>query len=323
MNQPKPFRRGVRLWVVTPGILAFSFLWAIPNGGSAGLSAGQNDPWSPGPTGGDPRDAVRVAAGAVAPPLGGQSPAPSEDGKEPRPASPLPLPSVLPTPRIDLPVGPDGGSPVPGGWSLKEFIGKAKVKVEKVGELFAVHLHSERASFSLHKDIEVDVTSFPYLSWLWRVDALPPQGDVRRKDTDDQAAQVYVIFPRFPAMLRSHIIGYVWDSRAPAGTVLTSPTNRMAKIIVLRSGSDRLGQWVAETRNVLEDYRRLYGEIPPKVGKISLLINSQNTKSVAEAWFSGLMFTRGPLQREMGLPADASSARWGGEARAGSLPRPN
>ncbi len=310
MSRGETFSRGVRLLAVTLGFLVVGISGGGPDGPAAGNSV-------PGAVPAPPSEALRltwpakgVATAATAgQPQGAEIPGPSEDGKEPRPAPAIPLPSVLPSPRIDLPVAPDGRGPVPGGWSLKEFIGKAKIKVERIGEFFAVRLHSERASFSLHKDIDVDVNQYPYLSWAWRVDALPPQGDVRKKDTDDQAAQVYVVFPRWPPMLRSQIIGYIWDSTAPPGTVLTSPSNRMAKIIVLRSGSDRLGQWVTETRNVLEDYRRLYGENPPKAGKVSLLINSQNTKSTAEAWFSALMFTRSPLQREMGLPAEVLPGR--------------
>jgi hypothetical protein len=264
-----------------------------------------------------------LAAAAHPPEPSADGHGPSEDGKEPRGASAIPLPPILPTPRIDLHVSPDGGSPVPDGWALKEFAGRANVKVEKVGQLFAIHLNSDRASFGLHKDISVDVSQFPYLSWAWRVDQLPPKGDVRQKDTDDQAAQLYVVFPRFPAMVRSQIIGYVWDTTAPAGTVLTSPSNRMAKIIVLRSGRDRLGQWVVETRNVLEDFRRLFGDPPPKAGKISLLINSQNTKSSAESWFAGVVFTRNPLQRDTGMSADAMPSRAERESGPGRLERVN
>ena len=310
MSRRETFSRGMRLSAVTLGILVVGMPGGGPDSPAAGNPVPGAGPVLPSEALNLPWPALRVAAAATAAqPHGAEIPGPSEDGKKPRPAPALPLPSVLPSPRIDLPVAPDGGSPVPGGWSLKEFIGHARVKVEKIGEFFAVRLHSERASFSLHKDIDVDVNQYPYLSWAWRVDALPPRGDVRKKDTDDQAAQVYVVFPRFPAMLRSQIIGYIWDSTAPVNTVLTSPSNRMAKVIVLRSGSDRLGQWVTETRNVLEDYRRLYGESPPKAGKVSLLINSQNTKSTAEAWFSALMFTRSPLQREMGLPAEVLPGR--------------
>jgi len=256
-------------------------------------------------------------AATLVPGAAGEKSAPSEDGKDPYPASVIPLPSILPSPRIDIAVAPDGGSPVPDGWSLKEFAGKAKLKVEKVGSLFAVHLNSDRASFGLHKDVTVDVSQYPYLSWAWRVDQLPPRGDVRQKETDDQAAQFYVVFPRFPAMVRSQIVGYVWDSTAPAGTVLSSPTNRMAKIIVLRSGTDRLGQWLLESRNVLEDFRRLFGDAPPKVGKLSLLINSQNTKSSAESWFAGLVFTRHPLPHDTGMPAAGAPPRAERESGSG------
>ncbi len=291
--------------------------------GATGLRSPDLQATGPSRMSGEPAvRAVRVAANPLGE-MSGDIPVPLEDGREPRPPSAIPLPPVLPSPRIDIPVTPDGGSPVPEGWSLKEFAGKGKIKVEKVGPLFAIHLNSDRASFGLHKDITVDVSQYPYLSWAWRVDQLPPKGDVRRKDTDDQAAQLYVVFPRFPAMVRSQIIGYVWDSTAPAGTVLNSPSNRMAKIIVLRSGADRLGQWVLESRNVLEDFRRLFGDPPPKVGKLSLLINSQNTKSSAESWFAGLVFTRTPLARDTGMSADLPPSRAERASGPGRLERVN
>ena len=269
-------------------------------GGPAPQGPGGPRGWEPVPgpsrsAGDPPAQVIRVT----------EAPGFSEDGKDGRPASGIPFPAALPSPRIEIFVAPDGGGPVPDGWSLKEFAGKAKLKVEKVGPFFALHLNSERASFGVHKNITVDVSQYPYLSWAWRVDQLPPKGDVRQKETDDQAAQLYVVFPRFPAMLRSQILGYVWDSTAPAGTALNSPSNRLAKVLVLRSGTERLGQWVLESRNVLEDFRRLFGDPPPKVGKLSLLINSQNTKSSAESWFAGLVFTRNPLRRDIGTPADA------------------
>ena len=37
---------------------------------------------------------------------------------------------------------------------------------------------------------------------------------------NDQAAQVYVIFPRWPSLATSDVIGYVWDTQAPIGTAL-------------------------------------------------------------------------------------------------------
>lgn len=185
----------------------------------------------------------------------------------------------------------------PQDWEVQEFTGSARFQVAQVGRTGVIRLESEETSFALHRDVEVDLTACPYLTWAWRVDVLPQGGDVRRPDTDDQAAQLYVVFPRFPAMVRSRIVGYVWDSSAPAGSTLVSAATALARIVVLQSGSVRTGRWVQETRNLLEDYRRLFEEDPPPVGRISLLINSQHTRSRAVAWFGPIRFAPQPPRR--------------------------
>jgi len=41
----------------------------------------------------------------------------------------------------------------------------------------------------------------------------------------------------------------------------TSPVPFMTvKVVVVRSGPAELGKWITETRNVYEDYRKLYGD---------------------------------------------------------------
>ncbi len=186
----------------------------------------------------------------------------------------------------------DLAKPRPAGWELKEFSGVSSVAMERVDGQVAVRLKSDSSSFGLHRKIEVDSREYPYLTWAWRVERLPRNGDIRAKDTDDQAAQIYVVFPRFPSMLRSHILGYIWDSKASVGTTLTSLSNPMARIIVVRSGVGQMGGWVREVRNVAEDYRRVYGGEPPRIGKVSLLINSQHTKTVAESVFADIAFLK-------------------------------
>jgi hypothetical protein len=51
---------------------------------------------------------------------------------------------------------------------------------------------------------------------------LARRGDVRHGATDDEVLQVYVDWPRFPAALRSRIVGYVWGNVAPVGTIVKS-----------------------------------------------------------------------------------------------------
>jgi hypothetical protein len=47
-----------------------------------------------------------------------------------------------------------------------------------------------------------------------------------------------------------------------------------------------------EKRDVLQDYRDLFGEEPPQVGGITLMIDSDDTKSSAESYFDILRFQK-------------------------------
>ena len=182
---------------------------------------------------------------------------------------------------------------VPPGWTLKEFAGHAAIELVRSDGRLAARLHSERASFAIHRDVVVELREFPYLSWTWKVIRLPAGGDVREAARDDQAAQLYVIFPRWPSpRTASDVIGYVWDSRAPAGTRIKHPRADNVRIVVVESGPARLGEWRTYERNVAADYTALFGRQPPRVGKVAVMVDSNDTRAEAEALFGDLIFAR-------------------------------
>lgn len=184
----------------------------------------------------------------------------------------------------------------PPGWELKEFAGRAQVDVVRDEGRVAFRLGSERTSFALYRDVALDVKDFPLLTWSWKVTKLPTGGDIRERTSDDQAAQVYVIFPRWPfPRINSDVVGYIWDSRAPVGLKITSPQSSNVKLTVLESGAARLGKWIQEERNVYQDYVDLFGKEPPQAGKVAIMIDSNDTRSEAEAFFGDLAFH--PLKR--------------------------
>lgn len=189
-------------------------------------------------------------------------------------------------------------SGAPAGWKIIEFTGQASVDLVRDEGRVAMRLRSARSSFALHRDVIVDVQHHSVLSWSWKVTRLPTGGDVRDSGRDDQAAQVYVVFPRWPSpRTSSDVLGYVWDAHAPAGTRLTHPRAPNVRIVVLQSGGARLDTWLREQRDVAEDYRALFGRQPPRVGKVALMIDSNDTGTQAEALFGDLAFARpGPPQ---------------------------
>ena len=63
---------------------------------------------------------------------------------------------------------------------------------------------------------------------------------------------------------------------------------------MLRDKTDPLGKWYRESRNVYEDFKRLFGEEPPDLGAVAMYINSQHTGSEAEILYGPIYFTREP-----------------------------
>jgi hypothetical protein len=185
----------------------------------------------------------------------------------------------------------------PSGWELREFAGRAEMELVRDDGRLALRLRSERSSFTLYRNVVVDLKRFPVLTWSWKAAKLPVGGDGRVRATDDQVAQVYVVIPRWPfPRVNSHVVGYVWDTRAPIGEKITSPRAPNVRSIVVASGYERLGTWVREERDVYQDYRELFGREPAQVGLIALMTDSNDTQTTSEVLFDDLIFFRPPAR---------------------------
>lgn len=51
-----------------------------------------------------------------------------------------------------------------------------------------------------------------------------------------------------------------------------------------------VGSWVTERRNVLEDYRAVFGEDPPLVTSVSLTTETNNTEERVTAYYGDILF---------------------------------
>lgn len=45
-------------------------------------------------------------------------------------------------------------------------------------------------------------------------------------------------------------------------------------------------------RNIVDDYRRAFGEDPPHVGAIAIMTDTDNTGETATAWYGDIVATR-------------------------------
>lgn len=177
---------------------------------------------------------------------------------------------------------------VPLGWQLKERTGHADFSMLNCEGLHALQLRSASTSYAFQREVKADLKQFPILSWKWKVTKVPQGGSFRKSATDDQAAQLFLAFSR------TRSIVYIWDSSAPEGYMgdAPAPPFMTIKVVVVRSRPSDLGKWLTETRNVYDDYRKLFGsqDEPPPVRGLRLQINSQHTKSSAESYFADISF---------------------------------
>ena len=179
---------------------------------------------------------------------------------------------------------------VPKGWELSVNSGEASLQLVQDDGKQALQMRSEQASFALQKQVHIPLQGSPFLVWQWKVTELPKGGDFRRSSTDDQAAQLIVAFSS------SHFLSYIWDSTASKGLFASAHAPLFKKIfaVVLQSGTQGLGTWITEHRNMIDDYKQAYGKEPEALEGVRIQINSQHTKSRAEAYWRSIAVTAQP-----------------------------
>ena len=180
-------------------------------------------------------------------------------------------------------------------WQEKVFKNRVlyAVEVDKTTpEGMSLEAESKEACSGLIYRISFSAQKYPMMSWEWKVTKFPSKSANVDEggwiEKDDYAARVYIIFPSI-VFTDIKSIEYVWDENLPAGTVMTSPYFENIKLIVLESGRKNLGQWVHEERNIAEDYKKAFGKpVTKRVGAISLMTDSDNTMSTAEAFYKNI-----------------------------------
>ena len=204
------------------------------------------------------------------------------------------------------------GGPLPDGWEPLTFD-----KIERHTEYslvqdngtVAVKAVSRASASGLVRQVDIDPMQYPVVEWRWKVENVLRKGDVTRKDGDDYPARVYITFrydsskvgmferAKYEAIRLARgeyppmgAITYIWESRRPVGTVVPNPYTDRVMMIVLESGGEKVGRWVSESRNLVEDYRKAFGGDPPRVSGVAVMTDTDNTQESATAYFGDIVF---------------------------------
>lgn len=144
---------------------------------------------------------------------------------------------------------------------------------------------AKHLNFPLLDKEEINIHETPILKWRWRIHETPEDGDESSSSRNDSAASVYMVMDTGRVLFRTvpKSIRYTWSSTLPKGKEVSRFFGNQ-KIIVLGTGDKNNGEWMTFERNVVEDYKRLFGEMPPNQPIALLILSSGNsTNSHAKA----------------------------------------
>jgi hypothetical protein len=134
------------------------------------------------------------------------------------------------------------------------------------------------------QNIEWNLQSHSRLQWRWRAHTLPEGASEKGKN--DTGAAVYVTFGK-DWLGRPKSIKYTYSSSLPVGTVVSFGP---LKVIVVDSAQEPgFGEWKTMQRNVLQDYRQVFGGSPPdRPVSITLWSDSDTTGDESKVDFDDI-----------------------------------
>lgn len=179
---------------------------------------------------------------------------------------------------------------LPSGWQARggDPVGIYRIEVDADGNRYLA-ARSRGSDVQLGIAFTAKPTEFPIMSWRWRVWELPGKADERALKTMDSAAAVYAAFGSrlFPRVLK-----YVWSTSAPAGASFRHPSSDRMVIIVVASGENELGRWHAVSRNIVDDYRSVFGTNPGNLITLGIKTDSDSTGTLSRADYDDLRLDR-------------------------------
>jgi Protein of unknown function (DUF3047) len=236
---------------------------------------------------------------------------------------PLTPPLVMPaTPSLLSSVAHTSGEPAAnshapaGGWRVLTLPRQTKpitqFSAEVVDGRSALRIEAMKSYGHLMHEMH-NTVPHGRLSWSWRMQLPNANTDLHRRAGDDLAAKVCASFDmpleqvpflerEFLRFVRASVsepipaatLCWVWGGKEKHEELLPSPFSKRLRYIVLRNAADPTAAWLEESRDIVADFKRAFGDeaqqlVPPLMG-VSVGADADNTAGHSIAHVSGLKF---------------------------------
>ncbi len=167
----------------------------------------------------------------------------------------------------------------------------------------ALEADAPEGGSGMYRKIRIDPRTHPILEWNWRLprpasgaawSSSPPillslgfDGDPGKLDI---LARIKL---RMAKALTANGLPYasllyVWRADVPVDTVEENRHTDRVRMVVVESGEEKLDRWVTIRRNVLEDYRKAFGEEPGNIVAVGVLTDVGDDGSRRRAYYGDI-----------------------------------
>jgi hypothetical protein len=202
------------------------------------------------------------------------------------------------------------GGALPGEWKqlpLASFKNNTEYTLVDDDGAVVVRALSHNAASFLAVRADFDPHQFPMLSWRWKVAKGIPTANTAEQSKEDAPVRLMVAFAgdtsklsfkeRAAASAAQTISGqalpyatlmYVWGGKVPLDSITTSSRSSRIRMLAVAVDDQGVGRWHSYTRNLVEDFKRAFGEEPGKVTSIQLMTDTDNTGGDAQAYYGDI-----------------------------------
>lgn len=187
---------------------------------------------------------------------------------------------------------PDGAfTPDLKQWKERSFKGNTDYRVIEDGGVPVLRGETQGQASVLYRKQKIDLKATPVVYWSWKVDRTYQNIDERTRNGDDFPARMYVVAKTGLLPWETVAINYVWSSQSPLDESWANPFTDKARMVVVESGEQFVGQWVSEQRNVAEDFQRYFDLEVEELSGYAVMVDGDNSNREAVAWFGEIRFS--------------------------------
>jgi hypothetical protein len=193
----------------------------------------------------------------------------------------------------DFEKGPLDG--LPPGWKARRYGEGAQPPYriqEEHGNRF-LRAEDRGENVMLYKEVRWSAREYPYLSFRWRIRAVPEGADERFEEKADSAAGLYLSYRRKLGIVPESV-KFVWSGSLAAGSAFRRPGIGMPWTVVAGSGAPD-GSWRTFVFRTEDVYRETFGKDPgDRPLGIGILSDANSTGSLAAADYDDITVYRTP-----------------------------